>query len=44
MMSHTELYFMIQNYVLFFMVGLLAVKYLMIAVIMIIAKWRGNKK
>lgn len=43
-MTHTELHFMIQNYVLFFSVGLLAVIVLILAVLALLERWRGEKK
>ena len=42
-MTHTELHFMIENYVLFFSVGLLALIVLLLAVLALLEKWRGKK-
>lgn len=43
-MTHTELYFMVQNYALFVTVGLLIVTVLIHAVFALLEKWRGEKK
>ena len=43
-MTHTELHFMIENYVLFISVGLLIVIVLILAVFALLEKWRGEKK
>lgn len=43
-MSHTELHFMIENYVLFVSLGLLAVTALFLLLLALLEKWRGEKK
>lgn len=43
-MTHTELHFMIENYFLLFSVGLLIVVVLVLAVLALLEKWRGEKK
>lgn len=43
-MTHTELHFMIENYVLFVSVGILIVIGLILAVFALLEKWRGEKK
>jgi len=43
-MTHTELHFMIENYVMFVSIGVLAVTVLILAVFALLEKWRGEKK
>lgn len=41
-MTQTELHFMIENYVLFFLIGLLTVIFIAYFVLVLLEKWRGK--